>query len=117
MLSMASSNDCHPPSLQLRCRPQARLRTRQGNRGQKLRPVRIVLWQACVTSACGAAAGIAGAAALAPALPYIVPELTVSFTPHVLTLVALAAVAIAGTGALMPLRRLADVDPEEVFRS
>ncbi len=77
----------------------------------------IVLWQAFVTSACGAAAGIAGAAALAPVLPYVVPELTVSLTPHVLALVALAAVAIAGTGALMPLRKLAGIDPEEVFRS
>lgn len=77
----------------------------------------IVLWQSGVTSACGAIAGIAGAAALAPLLPYVVPELAVSLTPQVLALVALAAVAIAGTGALMPLRKLAEVDPEEVFRS
>jgi putative ABC transport system permease protein len=77
----------------------------------------IVLWQAFVTSAFGAAAGIAGAAVLAPVLPYVVPELTVCLTPHVLALVALAAVTIAGTGALMPLRKLAGIDPEEVFRT
>lgn len=78
---------------------------------------RLVIHQAILAACCGAACGLALVLLAVPFLQSLAPELTVQLRPGALVMLGGGTVIIAMAGAITPLRALAAIDPEEVFRS
>lgn len=78
---------------------------------------RLVIHQAVFVAACGSVCGLALVLAATPLLASLAPELTVQVRPGIVGILACGTVVIASAGAVAPLRAIASIDPEEVFRS
>ena len=77
----------------------------------------LVLWQAVIVAGLGDLLGLGTAAFLTPALSVLVPEISPVITWQFVGVAGGANLVIACAGAAAPLRKLAGIDPEEVFRT
>lgn len=79
--------------------------------------IRLVLTQSFLLSVAGFAVGLAGTVAVAALAEWAVPEfITVIRAPDVAVILG-AAVAVAVLAAVVPVRRIAEIDPAVVFRA
>jgi putative ABC transport system permease protein len=77
----------------------------------------VILRQALMIAAAGFVLGLALAVAAAPLIEYITPELGVQFEQAFIVQMAGIALAMSLVAAVLPVRRLAGVDPKLVFRT
>ncbi len=76
----------------------------------------IVLTQALLLSVLGLGAGLAITAAAAYLIGFAAPEMPLYFQPRVFPQVLAAAVRMSAVATLLPLGRLARIDPASIFR-
>jgi putative ABC transport system permease protein len=79
--------------------------------------VLLVVRQSLVAVATGLAFGALAYAVGVPILTWLVPEIALAMTLPIALSVALAALAIGGAGAWLPIRKLRQIYPAEVFRA
>jgi putative ABC transport system permease protein len=77
---------------------------------------RVVLLQSLASVGLGYLAAIAMTLGLAALLPQIGSSVSLAVGPASLTRVLIASIAIAGVAAILPVRRIAGLDPAMVFR-
>lgn len=77
----------------------------------------VVFVQALIAAGSGSTIGLLLSAGLSPILTVLVPEVSLDLRLVWIIWVFVACIAMALAGAVAPIRKLATIDPEEVFRS